>query len=231
MLNAVLNNPEMQDFLIGYPDNQYTLKYLKTQSDEAEETTLTETETVQETTQDSNEEIDLSDIKLTEKERKSAHPLFIQWDERWAYIPYGDENIGMAGCGPTCMSMVIVGLTHNSEATPAEVARYSEENGYYVNGQGTSWLLMSQVAKSYGITVNQMAVSQIEMENALDNGNMLICSVGAGDFTTQGHFIVIYGYTDEGFLVNDPYCKVRSTKKWSFDRIKNQIKTIWRYSY
>ena len=65
MLNAVLNNPEMQDFLIGYPDNQYTLKYLKTQSDEAEETTLTETETVQETTQDSNEEIDLSDIKLT----------------------------------------------------------------------------------------------------------------------------------------------------------------------
>ena len=119
MLNAVLNNPEMQDFLIGYPDNQYTLKYLKTQSDEAEETTLTETETVQKTTQDSNEKIDLSDVKLTEKERKSAHPLFIQWDERWAYIPYGDENIGMAGCGPTCMSMVIVGLTHNSEATPA----------------------------------------------------------------------------------------------------------------
>ena len=63
------------------------------------------------------------------------------------------------------------------------------------------------MAKNYGITVNQMAVSQIEMENALDNGNMLICSVGAGDFTTQGHFIVIYGYTDEGFLVNDPYCK------------------------
>ena len=232
MLNAVLNNPEMQDFLIGYPDNQYTLKNLKTQSDESEETTLTEAETVQETTaQDSNEEIDLSDIKITEKERKSAHPLFIQWDERWAYIPYGDENIGMAGCGPTCMSMVIVGLTHNSEATPAEIARHSEESGYYVNGQGTSWLLMSQVAKNYGITVNQMAVSQIEMENALDNGNMLICSVGAGDFTTQGHFIVIYGYTDEGFLVNDPYCKVRSTKKWSFDRIKNQIKTIWRYSY
>ena len=83
MLNAVLNNPEMQDFLIGYPDNQYTLKYLKTQSDESEETTLTEAETVQETTaQDSNEEIDLSDIKITEKERKSAHPLFIQWDER-----------------------------------------------------------------------------------------------------------------------------------------------------
>ena len=159
------------------------------------------------------------------------NPLFIQWDERWAYIPYGDENIGMAGCGPTCMSMVIVGLTHNSEATPAEIARHSEESGYYVNGQGTSWLLMSQVAKNYGITVNQMAVSQIEMENALDNGNMLICSVGAGDFTTQGHFIVIYGYTDEGFLVNDPYCKVRSTKKWSFDRIKDQIKTIWRYSY
>ena len=78
MLNAVLNNPEMQDFLIGYPDNQYTLKYLKTQSDESEETTLTEAETVQETTaQDSNEEIDLSDIKITEKKKEKVHILYL----------------------------------------------------------------------------------------------------------------------------------------------------------
>ena len=105
-------------------------------------------------------------LKL-QKERKKCTSFIYSVDERWAYIPYGDENIGMAGCGPICMSMVIVGLTHNSEATPAEIARHSEESGYYVNGQGTSWLLMSQVAKNYGITVNQMAVSQIEMENAL----------------------------------------------------------------
>ena len=38
-LNAVLNNPEMQDFSYWISDNQYTLKYLKTQSDESEETT------------------------------------------------------------------------------------------------------------------------------------------------------------------------------------------------
>lgn len=38
-------------------------------------------------------------------------PLFIQWDRRWGYASYGDSLIGVAGCGPVCLSMVAVGLT------------------------------------------------------------------------------------------------------------------------
>ena len=38
-------------------------------------------------------------------------PLLIQWDKRWAYTHYGDEIVGTAGCGPTCLSMVAIGLT------------------------------------------------------------------------------------------------------------------------
>lgn len=54
--------------------------------------------------------------------------------------------IGLSGCGPTCLSMVLLALTEDEEATPYEVARFSEENGYYVEGSGTAWSLMTEGA-------------------------------------------------------------------------------------
>ena len=40
---------------------------------------------------------------------------------------------------------------------------------------------------------------------------------------------MIYGYDSEGFCVNDSNCVARSREKWTYDRIKKQIKHIWVY--
>ena len=40
-------------------------------------------------------------IDLSAEARSRSVPLFIQWDERWGYEPYG---IGTCGCGPACLS-------------------------------------------------------------------------------------------------------------------------------
>ena len=53
--------------------------------------------------------------------------------------------------------------------------------------------------------------------------------MGEGDFTVSGHFIVIYGYDEAGFKVNDPNCVARSRKRWCFNEIEQQIKKIWTY--
>ena len=53
--------------------------------------------------------------------------------------------------------------------------------------------------------------------------------MGQGDFTVSGHFIVIYGYDDGGFWVNDPNCVARSRREWTFEEIEDQIKKIWAY--
>ena len=42
------------------------------------------------------------DIDLSADAQSGAVPLFIQWDERWGYAPYGSGFIGTSGCGPTC---------------------------------------------------------------------------------------------------------------------------------
>ena len=78
------------------------------------------------------------------------------------------NNPEMAGCGPTCMFMVLFYLTRDESLTPDKAAEYSMQNGYYVEG--------------------------------------------SGDFTLSGHFIVIYGYDSEGFMINDPNCIARSSK-------------------
>ena len=66
-------------------------------------------------------------------------------------------------------------------------------------------------------------------EDVLDQGGVVICSMKPGDFTAAGHFVVIYGYDSEGFLVNDPNCVARSRESWSYDVIGKQIKQMWTY--
>jgi len=168
---------------------------------------------------------------FTETEKKQDYPLFLQWDPRWGYAEYGDgSNIGLAGCGPTCLSMVLYYLLENETLTPDNIAAYSMENGYYMSGTGTAWTLLSDVPALYGVSVSQPEKSERVMENALDKGYILICSMKAGDFTAAGHFIVIYGYDSKGFKVNDPNCVARSRKQWTYEEIGSQIKHLWVYS-
>ncbi len=167
---------------------------------------------------------------ITEAECEQQTPLLIQWDDRWGYVPYGDGVIGITGCAPTCLSMVIISLTGDTSATPDLLAQKSIEKGAYVNGSGTSWSFLTDAVADYNIKVEQFGyLTKIEMEKLLDEGKKIILSMGPGDFTTSGHFIVICGYTEKGFIVNDPFSKMRSKMEWSYDTISNQWAGIWVY--
>ncbi len=165
---------------------------------------------------------------LTKAEKEQEYPLFLQWDPRWGYAEYGDDsNIGLAGCGPVCLSMALYYLLGDESLTPDKIAEYSMKNGYYVSGTGTAWSLMTDVPVKYGLGVSQPAASERTMKSVLDEGGIIICSMKPGDFTAVGHFIVIYGYDAEGFRVNDPNCVARSRQRWSFNDLGEQIKHIW----
>lgn len=196
MLKALANNPELADFVAGYPGGKEDVP-----------------------------------SGLTEAEKAQDFPLLLQWDPRWGYQSYGsDGNIGLSGCGPTCLSMILYYLTGNDECMPDKLADYAMENGYYVEGTGTAWALMEDVPKLYDIYVTKPEITERALKSELDQGNILICAMREGDFTASGHFIVIYGYDEKGFQVNDSNCVARSLKRWEFSDIKNQIKMCWSYS-
>ncbi len=165
---------------------------------------------------------------VSKEELEEKCPLFLQWDERWGAFSYGNESmIAVSGCGPTALSMVIVGLTHNQEATPDNIAEFAMNNGFYLQGTGTKWSLMTEGAAEYKINSEMIQSDKKRMEQSLDEGGFLICSMGQGDFTLAGHFIVIYGYNKKGFQVNDPFCLYRSNQEWTYSQLENQIKSIW----
>lgn len=103
------------------------------------------------------------------------------------------------------------------------------KNGYYMTGTGTAWALLKDFPEMYGLSVAQPKVSEKGIKDVLDQGGVVICSMKPGDFTAAGHFVVIYGYDSEGFLVNDPNCVARSRESWSYDVIGKQIKQMWTY--
>lgn len=169
-------------------------------------------------------------IALTTQELTAACPLFLQWDTRWGYQAYGDNNIAGSGCGPTALAMVVVGLTHNAKVNPAQVAQYATVNNYYEIGIGTKWELMESGPAVYGLTSEAISTDETRMKQELDAGKLLIVSVKAGDFTTGGHFIVVKGYQDGGFEIRDPFCIYRSNQLWSYAVLKDQMEAAWAMS-
>lgn len=163
------------------------------------------------------------------KVKKGDFPLLLQYDERWGYGVYGDSVIAISGCGPTVISMVIAGLTGDNSITPYDVAKYSEESGYYDPSAGTSWSLFTEDVSEYGIKGTTISLSKNIMISELENGHPIVCSMRKGDFTTTGHIILITGVKDGKFIINDPNSKDRSQKLWDYETIEPQIKNLWSF--
>lgn len=160
---------------------------------------------------------------------KGTVPLLLQYDPRWGYGAYGSSTVAVSGCGPACLAMVIAGLTGDNSVTPYDVARYANAHGYYVPGAGTAWTLMSKGSAHFGVIGEELPLVESIMKRELAEGRPIICSVGPGDFTTAGHFIVLTGVEDGQFTVNDPNSPQRSEMLWDYETLEPQISNLWSF--
>lgn len=170
-----------------------------------------------------------ADIDIQAELAAGGIPLFLQWDTRWGYGEYGSDVMGLTGCGPTCLSMVAAGLTGDASLTPWAVARFSVDKGYCIPGSGTAWALMDEGAAALGLEAESLPLSRDKVFGALQAGQPVICIMGPGDFTTQGHFIVLTGVADGQLQVNDPNSPENSARTWDYDAIESQIRGMWTY--
>ena len=157
-------------------------------------------------------------------------PQLIQWDERWGYAPYGTSIVAVSGCGPTCLSMVAAGLNEDPSITPAKVAAYGTENSYVDENNDTYWKFMSEAGANWNLSCYEGLLSEEQVSAELTAGHPIICSVGPGDFTKIGHFIVLTGYESGNVTVNDPFSQKNSDTTWVYAEIADQIKAMWIYS-
>lgn len=167
------------------------------------------------------------EIDLSEYAQSDAVPLFLQWDQRWGYLTYGNDIAGITGCGPLCLSMAAFHLTGNDEYAPDKMLSYAAENGYYAPGYGSSWTLISEGAARLGFDVTELPLVKSRIFDNLEAGNPIICVMGPGDFTTTGHFIVMTGTEDGMIRVNDPNSVENSQTLWRYEDIESQIRNLW----
>lgn len=158
-------------------------------------------------------------------------PLFIQWDERWGYDTYGGDFLAVTGCGPTCLSMVICGVTGETKWNPYEVAQWAEEEGYYVEGTGSAWDLMVSGAEHFGLVSEEVIFDETHIRAVLESDIPIVCAMRPGDFTTGGHFLVLTGIDREGNIrLNDPNSPQKSEQSWKLGDLMPQIKNLWALS-
>jgi hypothetical protein len=200
MLELYERNPEAREYCMNYP-----LEYGK------------------------EHEIDISGYADYE-----GVPLFIQWDKQWGYKDYIGSVGGLSACGPTCLSMVTYYFTRDPEMTPAYMMDFAEENEYGLKGAGTQWSLFKLGAKKLGLDMKELNADQMTNEayiaDVLDSGRIIVMNVKPGVFTTVGHYMLIVGYEDGKFKLNDPNSPANSEKLWDFDEFDQDIKIMWSFS-
>ena len=92
---------------------------------------------------------------------------------------------------------------------------------------GSAWKLISEGGENLGLEVTELPLDEKRMKKSLEQGELIICIMGPGEFTTTGHYIVLCGCKDGKFLVNDPNSKRNSEKLWGYDEMQGQIKNLW----
>lgn len=162
--------------------------------------------------------------------RSGETPFLYQTDPQWASHPYAGGTVEKNGCGPTCLSMVYITLTGRDDLDPAAMADFSECSGYTADGM-TTWTFMTDGAAELELASEELPASADAVREALLSGRPVICSVGPGDFTTTGHFVVLSGMTDDGkVIVHDPNSAERSSHPWNLERVLGQCVNIWAFS-
>ncbi|WP_309242141.1 C39 family peptidase [Paenibacillus sp. S150] len=149
-----------------------------------------------------------------------------QMDIRWANKPYGPrDTIGVSGCGPTSLSIVVSTLTQ-TPVDPVSMSKWAYNNGYLAEGTGSYHSLIPDGAKHFGLQVDGATThEQQKIIDALSHGKLVVAIMGKGHFTSSGHFMVLRGVTADGkILVADPASRKRSEQAWDFSIILNEAR-------
>ena len=156
-----------------------------------------------------------------------AVTYYNQTEEPWASHSYGrNTTIRSSGCGPTSMAIVASTIT-GTVVDPITMADWSLKKGYRVYHAGTSRALFPAAAKEWGFECQGLQKNGKKVVEALSAGKLVIAIMGPGNFTKQGHYIVLRGISEDGkIMVADPASRKRSGQLWDLSVFTSQCKSV-----
>lgn len=168
---------------------------------------------------------------FTEEELNSEDvPALYMNDLRWYY-----ENpaIKHQGCAAVSITMVNLYLNHNDAVDPVNVTSYADEMGYYGLG-GISQENISEIMEYFGLTAeehifdkrNGEKVTETELKAAADTEGAVVMAAVRGR-TFGEHSLIIRGYDENGFYINDPASPEKTSMQWDFEVFENELVRYW----
>lgn len=164
---------------------------------------------------------------------------YLQTDPAWKNIPYqapGEtRTIGTSGCGPTSAAMLISTIT-GKKVTPVDTCKWSIAHGYKAANQGTYYSYFTPQFKEYGIECKQLNWENLRGKpndprhdkylSYLKEGYYLIALMKEGNWTSSGHFIVVWD-VDDKIRINDPASTRDNRVNGDIRTFKNECAYYW----
>lgn len=172
-------------------------------------------------------------MSFTEQELNSdTVPALYMNDYRWAYEDGG--YVKGAGCAAVDITMANLYVNRNSDIDPVMVMRYADEMGYYGFG-GINEENISDILDYFGIKFeehiynngeNGSPIAEAELKAFIDKSDTAVI-VAVHGLPFGNHALIIRGYDENGFYINDPASEERTDQSWSFDIFEDALVRCW----
>ena len=165
---------------------------------------------------------------------------YLQTDARWKNVDYSAKGetttIGASGCGPTAMAMVLATWC-DPKVDPKTECAWALKNGYKAPHSGTYYGYFAPAGKRYGLTAYQVNYTNIygnsksayhaQAKDAVDRGDLVIACMGKGNWTSSGHYVLVYGIDGDTIYINDPASTKKARTEGSYSLFRQQVKYYW----
>lgn len=165
---------------------------------------------------------------------------YLQTDPRWANLDYSAKGekttIRASGCGPTAMAMVLATWADPS-VTPKTECAWALAHGFKAPHQGTYYGYFEEAGRRYGLKTyrlnyanlygNDRSAYHAQARDAIDRGDLVIACMGKGNWTSSGHYVLVWGIQDDTIYINDPASTLARRTRGSYALFKTQVKYYW----
>ena len=155
-------------------------------------------------------------------------------DYSWGYED--DRIISTDGCAFVSVTMANLYLNHNSNVDPVKAMRFATQQGFRGDNLGIKSESIPTLCEEYDLNcveyrfdtddedqvIWENRITEEQLKNALDKENTVILASMAGLYFGN-HAIIIRGYDENGFYINDPDNEEYTSNPQTFEIIQKEL--------
>ncbi len=148
-------------------------------------------------------------------------PVYLQIDPQWSSTSYSTGTIESHGCGLCCLSMMASCLK-GVGVYPTDLVPYQDQ--FLQAGVNDQDAMCKWASVAYGLewSGEQWGFNE-HIGEMLDEGYVVMCGMEGklGDSEYEGHVVLVYGKTEDGYLIRDPGSAENSVHVFSDEELSD----------